>query len=486
MNSFSAGALCLFLLGAGSVRAEVSYASILDANAVVTGVRSDSSTTDSVVLTASYVTGGITYAGLYEGSLAAAATSSTWHALTPVIANQTVSSATFYGPNTSLFEPGIPAGSVIAVGSYKYAQGSSGPNFDHGMLYEGPLDGSGTWTQIDATPLLAPGETLLNTIAHSNMGDLVVGNYDTSLATGKAFIYNRVTEEWTNLNPMGSASVTAYGIWQNGGSSSTSYTIAGGYSDVNSGGLDMGYLVDYNSTTHALTHFRSYNYKNLPLTAVVSHFDGITATADGFNLTGDAIVAGGGEEAFFASVKVDNDHAFSEAVWTQIAYPGSDATSGNTVVENKVLGIFVSGQATQSYIATVQPDRYGVAVSVSKGSSRATFTITNTGNTAGNFNLSRVLKVANSYAGPVPSQPGKSPLKITFSLGGANLTKALEKGTATTGSIPAGASVQLVEKVKASSTLAFKRTVQTTIQAVSAIDSSKSASAKVKLVVQPK
>jgi hypothetical protein len=64
------------------------------------------------------------------------------------------------------------------------------------------------------------------------MGDLVVGNYDTRLSTAHAFIYDMTTDQWTNLNPAGSLSITAYGIWQNGDSTSTSYTIAGGYSEA--------------------------------------------------------------------------------------------------------------------------------------------------------------------------------------------------------------------------------------------------------------
>ena len=76
------------------------------------------------------------------------------------------------------------------------------------MMYQGALDGSGTWTQRDATSLVRQGQ-LLNTIAHSTIRDLVVGNYDTTLVTGNAFICNVRTNIWTNLNPRGSTSVTA-------------------------------------------------------------------------------------------------------------------------------------------------------------------------------------------------------------------------------------------------------------------------------------
>ena len=218
------------------------------------------------------------------------------------------------------------------------------------MIYQGTITGTGTWTQIDATPLVTNG-TLINTIAHSTMGNLVVGNYDTSLVTGNAFIYNMATTNWINLNPGNSASVTAYGIWQNGGSSSTSYTIAGGLSTLGSGGLDEGYLVNYDSVTGALSHYKTFNYDNEPVSALVSHFDGITATTNGFNLTGfQSSVGGGIEGGFFASVTVLGDGSFSDASWTLIS--NSPVTTGNTVISNSVLGIYVDG-GTHSFVATV-------------------------------------------------------------------------------------------------------------------------------------
>lgn len=157
----------------------------------MTGVRSDSATTDAVVVTARDVIGGITDAALYQGSLQglASAPATQWNVLTPVFPGRTVTSCTFYGPNTSIFDPSLGAGEVRAVGSYKHAEGLSGPDFNHGMIYRGPASGvGGTWTQIDASSLVGAGDTLLNTIAHSTMGNLVVGNYDTSLSTGHAFL----------------------------------------------------------------------------------------------------------------------------------------------------------------------------------------------------------------------------------------------------------------------------------------------------------
>jgi hypothetical protein len=335
--------------------AEVVYSTIANPSIIVTGVRSDNAVSDSVVVTASLNTGGAsTVAALYQGPLAnITAPNAVWHGLTPVFPGQTVTSSTFYGPNTSLFDPSLGPGNVRLVGSYKYAESPSGPNADHGMIYTGPVNGSGTWTQIDAAPLVAGGG-LLNTIAHSTMGNLVIGNYDTTLATGNAFVYNIDTGKWLKLTPTIAASHTAYGIWQNGGSSSTHYTIAGGLSNVTSGQLDAGYLVNFDSGTGSLSNAKTFNYNNEPVTARISHFDGITGTANGFNLTGDQSSLGTGVEGgFFASVTTGSDGSFGDAAWTPIHVPGASVTSGNTVVGDHVLGIYVAGGGTHSFVAVV-------------------------------------------------------------------------------------------------------------------------------------
>ena len=51
----------------------------------------------------------------------------------------------------------------------------------------------------------------------------------------------------------GSTSTTLYGIWSNGG---TSYTLAGGYSELLNGSrtVGKGFLVDYDSVTGRFTH----------------------------------------------------------------------------------------------------------------------------------------------------------------------------------------------------------------------------------------
>ncbi len=277
------------------------------------------------------------------------------------------------------------------------------------------------------------------------MGDLVVGNYDTVLVTGNAFIYNRIANTWKNLNPGGTQSVTAYGIWQNGGSDSTSYTIAGGQGNLGPGVLDESYLVDYDSATGQLTNYRVFHYKDQPKSAALSHFDGITLApgGKGYNLTG-FVTTGETVKGFFATVPRNPNGSFGAAKWTDVFYPGGKLTTGNTIVENKVLGISVNG-GTQSYIATVAPDTAGIVVGVAKSGTRATFTITNTGNTTATFRLGAHTQVKSDRSGPKQSGSGKARYKISYTLNGAGATKPIENGSATA-TLGAGGSVQVVEE----------------------------------------
>jgi hypothetical protein len=72
-----------------------------------------------------------------------------------------------------------------------------------------PADGSNTVGGVRACPSDQPGCTMMDTIAHSTMGNLVVGNYDLNLGhggSGNAFIYNMTTNQWTLLQLGGSLS----------------------------------------------------------------------------------------------------------------------------------------------------------------------------------------------------------------------------------------------------------------------------------------
>ena len=362
-----------------------SISEILSAGDIVTGVRG--TTNGDVILTGSHATGdgANTLPFLYQGPLTSAAEDSSFHALTPPFAG--FMTGTFYGPDTTTYNPDtIPAGQVRAVGSYR-----TNPNngvFNHGMIYLGPVSGGGTWTTIDvpadgsntvggvrACPSDQPGCMVMDTIAHSTMGNLVVGNYDLNPGhgvSGNAFIYNMTTHQWTLLQLGGSLSsqTTLYGIWQNGGPGSPNYTLAGGSAAHGSSpsGAQWAFLMNYNERTGRFGKPRFYSYGNTP--ALVTHFDGITAVPGGFNLV--AISSAQASSLAFIPATGSNWPLFGRATWYPIdvaasplctAPPAASCSmvTGNTVYQNQVMGLYVQQQESDSgsvsvpgtYLATV-------------------------------------------------------------------------------------------------------------------------------------
>lgn len=306
----------------------------------VTGVRGW--TEPDVVLTGSSVVDGGTVAMLYVGPLAPTDPGGIF-LLPPAFEGQEVTTSTFYGPDTFLFNPSLGEGNVRAVGSYQYSGSGA---YNHGMLYEGPPAGGGRWTQIDVPSSAVGGATVWNTIPHSTMGDLVVGNYDIEgkPLSANAFVYDIARDSWTIFDFEGCSLTTAYGIWQNAAGSER-YTIIGGTRDGH--GINRGFVVAYDSASGVFTNLRLYSAMNHP--GLLTHFEGITATPAGFHLAGMTATC-----ALLAAIEVNEDGAFSDAVWTAYNYSGSALTTGNTVYQDTLMGVFaVSGtKGVQSYAAT--------------------------------------------------------------------------------------------------------------------------------------
>jgi hypothetical protein len=319
--------------------AQVTYNDIFAPNYSVTGIRQD--TGGVVVITGSYQGSNNQPQGLlYRGPLFPT-NSSGYIFLKPTFPNQTVTTSIFYGPNTPLFDPGIGAGNLRAVGSYKYSE--DGGKFDHGMMYQGSPSGSGTWTEINVPDSVAGGPVAF-VIPHSTMGELVVGDYDLKdLASANAFIYNVRTKAYT-IFKIGRLA-TAYGIWQNGGPTSSSYTITGGLKPDT--GINAGYLVDYDSVSGVFSNLTHYYYNNRP--DIFTHFEGITGFGSGYSLAAE-----GDEGAAFATILRKPDRSFGEAQWVPVQNPATKGIStGNSVLENNLIGIYEPGSGIQSYLATV-------------------------------------------------------------------------------------------------------------------------------------
>jgi subtilase-type serine protease len=230
-----------------------------------------------------------------------------------------------YGPNF-----GNPNGVLRAVGSYITA--ASAP-YNSSYIYDGAAKSQVTTLAYPS----APGNPTLETIAHSTFGNQVVGNYDTRLATGNAFIYNITTGTYTTNDVPGALSTTAYGIYGN--------LIAGGYSTVGpGGGVGIGSAYIYNESTGVWT---TYNHPG----AVETHFEGITGggQAGSYNLVANWTSADGQVHA--SVLRID---ALGNSTWIDYSFPGSMLTSANSIYGNEVIGIYLDGNGgTHGYVLTL-------------------------------------------------------------------------------------------------------------------------------------
>ncbi len=282
----------------------------------------------------------------------------------------------FYGPDTHLFNPSsIPSGEVRAVGSYAT---SSKTVLNQGMVYLGPVTGSGgSWSTIDvpANGRAVVGHTracrvsgskcyVMDTIPHSTMGDLVVGDYDLNVGgahravSANAFIYNLRTHRWTLLKLNGSMAngTTLYGIWQNGGDRSPNYTLAGGTSvRQHPKVLQRAFLMNYNERTGAFGARRYFSYANKP--TLLTHFEGITAVPGGFNVVAQTA----NDQVGMGHIPVNRTGGFGPARWFAVGVKSSSLCSGgcktvtgNTVYRNRVMGIYLptATNMPSSYLET--------------------------------------------------------------------------------------------------------------------------------------
>jgi parallel beta-helix repeat protein len=256
---------------------------------------------------------------------------------------------------TSVYGPdNLGNGSLRLVGSYR-----NGDGHVHGFLFEGTtadLSQASDYRTIDY-----PGAQF--TYVHSTMGGLAVGNADgpeanLPLGTGHAFLYVVPTQSiLTDIAYPGSTSTTAYGIWYNGG---TSYTICGGYSNLGNGGIALshGYLVDFDAATGRFMHWTSFD---APVandgSDVITRCEGISSVESGvYTLSADAVSRGssGPEQGYFATVRRNTDGSFGPAVWVPLDDPGTpDLTSSNSVYGSQVVGVVGDDGQVVPFQATV-------------------------------------------------------------------------------------------------------------------------------------
>src|SRR5271166_1083425 len=212
-----------------------------------------------------------------------------------------------YGPSF-----GSQYGILNAVGSYLI---QSSP-YNLSYLYNGAAAPAG-----NLTTLVYPGASTLETIAHSTFGKQVVGNYDTRLATGNAFIYTISTGAYVTNDFPGAVSTTAYGVWGN--------KIAGGYTPPGLG-FERGYIYDEGTGV-----WTTYNHPG----AFATHFEGITGggRSGEYNLVADWVAFDGSQHASVLHIGANGNQT-----WIDFAVRNATLTSANSIYENQVIGIYVN------------------------------------------------------------------------------------------------------------------------------------------------
>ena len=345
-------AVLLVLMVAGAVKSSAQISQIFPDGYSVTGVRA-SDASGNMIIAGGTGTSPFFYSGPLPSSVNPGNTYTS--NLVPIFnGNAITGTSTFYGPNTPYYNSSIGAGNVLAVGSYKETSTST---YQNGMMYLGPITGSTSstnWTSIKVTESVA-GQAVGDTIPHSTMGNLVVGNYNTAVpSSGQGFIYNISAQSYKKLS-FGDVT-SAFGIWQNGGSTSSLYTIVGGYTKV---GPDtqvgakgqVGYIVNYNASTDLFTDFTELSLNNDR--SIFTHIEGIAAYQDGFSLA-TMSVKDGLLSAAYAFVPVTTG-GFGTASWDVIDNNLSGtSTTGDTVIDRSVMGLYTTtGGASASFVYSV-------------------------------------------------------------------------------------------------------------------------------------
>lgn len=364
------------------------FQSILPPGWPATGIRQDINgnvvITGATALTASRNTTAFIYYGPIDEIPHEFDPPSSLHLIYPEFPGEVINASMLYGPNSAFYDSRIGIGNVTAVGTYN----PTNSIYQSSFIYEGSPNGTGAFTKIMIpTALLKSGLEIYptNTLAHSTMGDLVVGdvfyttnvsinvndsvilnpsvsldnslckdlsdflnlsvcNNHTASPQSTGMIYNKYTNE-LKLKDFGLFSTTLYGIWQNGGQYSSNYTLIGGASDFPTTGT--AFIVNYDYANDTFSHFTKYYYNND--TRYDTHFEGITGVPGGFTLAAVQILREGTSVEVGSSlvyIPVDStDGSFGPARWytTNNTINGLP-TSGNTVIDFTMFGLYQLGK----------------------------------------------------------------------------------------------------------------------------------------------
>jgi hypothetical protein len=272
---------------------------------------------------------------LYYGEAGGA--DATWTTLTVESGvNKTVTSAVFMSP----YITDASRNAIDMVGNYKTTETES--KYDFGFLFTGFTNGTGTFTDIDPSALVADtvNDAVLNTNPRCVNNGLIVGYYTTKLTpnANSAFVYDIATETfYALLFPAGNA-ISAHSVYLLRGST---YLIVGAITD--SSGIVSGFICHWDNVNHIASDYQLYQRSS---DAKQTHFNGLTSAGnDKFYVASDWIeianTTTGVKTYGLSLVTLSNvsDTASSSGIsWQDFVYPDSNNNSAVAVSGSYVVG----------------------------------------------------------------------------------------------------------------------------------------------------
>ena len=253
------------------------------------------------------------------------------------------------------------------VGSYMKSNDSN----EYGFLYRGTLTDFNVLENYTLTMnYSSPYFTI--TFTHSTDGNFAVGNSGSkSSSTTLSWLYNITAQTYTPIiYPVSSTenakTTTTYGIIQN---SDSSYTIVGGYSATEEIGItniynsigttfiqQYAFIADfiYDGLNVTFKNWTTIQYNN----QYITHFEGISATSNPniYTISADVLGVKNATTGFFLKIERKNN-TFVPLNWIPIDYgmvlDEVGLTTSNSVIDNKIVGVFVSPNGTSAIQALV-------------------------------------------------------------------------------------------------------------------------------------
>jgi hypothetical protein len=245
----------------------------------------------------------------------------------PSDAGRTVTGTLIYGVNGD-------AEHIRLCGSFRYTEGSEK---QYACTYEGYPNGTGVWKKLVPPSITDPNVTEFESVAHSTVGELVVGNYWLTVEKAKCFIYNVRKDRYDDLVYPDARTITGYTVLDEGNGF---YTIGGGLHMYNK--ESFAFLVTWDSIGHIASNWRLYAKEG----ANVSHFEGMSPISPDddstYTFSGNWAGPHMTSKPFSASLVIVNDvsSSKSQAQWYDFVIPNSTNTSANSIVYNHMVGVF--------------------------------------------------------------------------------------------------------------------------------------------------